>query len=176
MNDKDLFYYKKLKYKMIIEFHPNENAYFVKFPELPGCLAHGPTPEKALRKALAVKDEWLKIAYESGWIIPEPILPIETSGRITLRTPKSLHARLSAASENEGVSLNTYIVYLLSEQQGKKEYNESFKKLIEEFRVLTISISEKAETYNIQVPQPPDDLPFIISGSQSDFSGGHIDA
>ena len=173
MNNKDFSYYKKLKYKMTIEFHPDENSYFVKFPELPGCLAHGSTPEKALREALLVKDEWLKIAFESGWNIPEPSLPFETSGRITLRTPKSLHEKLSAAAENEGVSLNTYIVSLLSERYGKKEYIELVKKYLE-LQLLSFSISLKSETRYLAAIQKTESS--LIAGTQSVFSGGYIDA
>lgn len=36
------------------------------------------------------------------------------SGRLLLRMPKTLHQRLAEAAEKEGVSLNQYIVFLLS--------------------------------------------------------------
>lgn len=40
------------------------------------------------------------------------------SGRVTLRLPKSLHAALSEAAENEDVSLNQLIVSALSDFNG----------------------------------------------------------
>ncbi|MFW5735185.1 MAG: toxin-antitoxin system HicB family antitoxin [Oceanidesulfovibrio sp.] len=40
------------------------------------------------------------------------------SGQIRLRMPKTLHASLSRLAETEGVSLNTYLVHLLSAQAG----------------------------------------------------------
>ena len=58
---------------MIFEYDKEDKVWFVKFPELPGCLMHGKTPEDALKKALEVRDEWLKIAKESGWDIKEPV-------------------------------------------------------------------------------------------------------
>ena len=49
--------YKKLNYRMDFEFEPEDGVYVVKFPELPGCIAHGETPQKALKEAIAVKNE-----------------------------------------------------------------------------------------------------------------------
>lgn len=38
----------------------------------------------------------------------------EFSGRISIRIPKSLHKELSITAKRESVTLNQYIVYLLS--------------------------------------------------------------
>ncbi|EDX83990.1 hypothetical protein S7335_1687 [Synechococcus sp. PCC 7335] len=38
--------------------------------------------------------------------------------RLTLRLPETLHSQLSQLAENEGVSLNQYIVYSLTRQIG----------------------------------------------------------
>lgn len=38
----------------------------------------------------------------------------EFSGRISIRIPKSLHKELSITAKQEAVTLNQYIVYLLS--------------------------------------------------------------
>ena len=67
---KKLEYYKTLKYRIIVEFEPEDNAFFAKFPELPGCIAHGDDPESALKNALIVKDEWIATALDAGWDIP----------------------------------------------------------------------------------------------------------
>jgi antitoxin HicB len=113
--NKDLKYYKDLKYRMIVEYFPEDQAYFVKFPELPGCIADGSIPEEAVNKALKVKDEWLAIALETGWTIPEPTAPFKTSGRITVRTSKTLHDRLNDQAQQEGISLNQLILTYLAQ-------------------------------------------------------------
>ncbi len=41
-------------------------------------------------------------------------------GRLTLRLPETLHQQLIDLSENEGVSLNQYIVYALTAQVSSK--------------------------------------------------------
>lgn len=125
---RDLKYYKGLKYRMAVEFHPEDSAYFVKFPDLSGCIADGKTPEEAVKKALVVKDEWLAVAIESGWKIPEPSVLIETSGRITLRLPKTVHEKLVDKAEQEEVSLNQLILtYVVEGLEGT-----SIKKSIEQ--------------------------------------------
>ncbi|MFW5488407.1 MAG: toxin-antitoxin system HicB family antitoxin [Desulfovibrio sp.] len=40
------------------------------------------------------------------------------SGQLRLRMPSSLHRELSEKAEQEGVSLNSYLVYLLSKNFG----------------------------------------------------------
>ena len=39
---------------------------------------------------------------------------LEKSGKIALRIPKSLHAKLAEQAHNEGVSLNQYCLYKLA--------------------------------------------------------------
>lgn len=112
---KDIQYYKELNYKMILEFDPVDEVYFVKFPDLPGCIAHGSTPREAVDVALEVKGEWLETAIETGWAIPEPSLPLETSGRVTLRIPKSIHQKIIDRAEQEGVSQNQLILTYVAE-------------------------------------------------------------
>jgi predicted HicB family RNase H-like nuclease len=41
---------------------------------------------------------------------------IEYNGKILVRVPKSLHKELVAKAKNEGVSLNQFIAYKLSQQ------------------------------------------------------------
>jgi predicted RNase H-like HicB family nuclease len=41
-------------------------------PDLPGCSAHGETPEEAAREVQLAKAGWLEVAKEIGKPIPEP--------------------------------------------------------------------------------------------------------
>lgn len=41
-------------------------------PDLPGCSAHGETPEEAAREIQLAKTGWLEVAKEIGKPIPEP--------------------------------------------------------------------------------------------------------
>ena len=57
---------------------------------------------------------WIETAYESGDDIPLPSTDETYRGKLLLRMPKSLHRRLAEEAEGENVSLNQYIVSVLS--------------------------------------------------------------
>ncbi len=61
-----------LKYEVIIFWSNDDDAFVAEVPELPGCAAHGDTPEAALTQAQEAMHLWLEAAEEFGDPIPEP--------------------------------------------------------------------------------------------------------
>lgn len=61
-----------IKYEMIIWWSDEDKSFIVEVPELPGCMADGPTYEEALNNAMIIIDEWMETARELGRDIPEP--------------------------------------------------------------------------------------------------------
>ncbi len=57
---------------------------------------------------------WIETAYEAGDEIPLPSSDDTYSGKLLLRMPKSLHRCLAQKADRENVSLNQYIVSVLS--------------------------------------------------------------
>jgi len=49
-----------------------DRAFVAEVPELPGCAAHGNSPDKALLSCNKAIDLWIKTAREFGRSIPEP--------------------------------------------------------------------------------------------------------
>ncbi|MBT7307388.1 MAG: toxin-antitoxin system HicB family antitoxin [Gammaproteobacteria bacterium] len=92
-------------------------GYLAIFPDLPGCMADGESAEDAVHQALDAAESWLQTAIEFGDPIPEPHSGGE-SGKFITRAPRSLHARLKARAIQEGVSMNTLVVSLLSEKMS----------------------------------------------------------
>jgi antitoxin HicB len=82
--------------------------------ELPGCEAHGPTPERAAAGMGDAVERWLREARAAGREVPPPGAAAAHSGKLLVRMPRSLHAELVRASDREGTSLNAYIVAALS--------------------------------------------------------------
>jgi antitoxin HicB len=105
---------KARDYPVKISFDDQDKVYVAEFFDLPGCSASGDTVEDAYRRAQEAKAEWLRVTLEQGLPIPEPSRTEEYSGRILLRLPTSLHGMLSDKSKLHGVSLNQYILHLLS--------------------------------------------------------------
>jgi len=60
------------KYEMIIYWSDEDNAFIAEVPELPGCMADGPTYVDAVKQAERVIEEWIQTAHELGRPIPEP--------------------------------------------------------------------------------------------------------
>jgi predicted RNase H-like HicB family nuclease len=61
-----------IRYEMIIYWSEDDHAFIVEVPELPGCMADGPTYQAALANAEQVVQEWIETARELGRPIPEP--------------------------------------------------------------------------------------------------------
>ena len=97
-------------------------GWLIEFPDLPGCMADGETPEEALAAGREAKAAWLAAMREAGRDVPPPGADAAAgySGKWLLRTPKSLHRRLAERAEREGVSLNTLAVTLLAEGIGTR--------------------------------------------------------
>jgi predicted RNase H-like HicB family nuclease len=58
------------KYTAIIDWSDEDQAFIAEALELPGCLAHGPTPEAALASAQEAIRLWLDTANEFGDPVP----------------------------------------------------------------------------------------------------------
>jgi antitoxin HicB len=82
--------------------------------ELPGCQAHGATPESAAARMGDAVERWVREARAAGRDVPPPGAAAAHSGKLLVRMPRSLHAELFRAAEREGTSLNAYIVAALS--------------------------------------------------------------
>ncbi len=124
--------YKRLNYKMVVQYNSKEKSYFVEFPELPGCMADAETLAEAVEKALRVKDEWIEVALESGYRISVPVETPDTTGRQTVRMPKSLHARVIDKAEAEGVSQNQLILTFIAEGLQRAETRDLSMQVINE--------------------------------------------
>lgn len=115
---KNIDYYLKLPYRLEIIPDIYEGGYVVSYPELHGCITCAETMEKAVASALDAKKVWLEAALENGTHIQEPESTEGYSGQFKLRMPKSLHKQLAEQSKKEGISMNQYCLYLLSQNNA----------------------------------------------------------
>lgn len=123
INSHPLSYYLSLDYP--ITLYPEEAGGFtVMLKDLPGCMSQGETLEEAYEMIAEAKDLWLESCYEDGVPIPLPHTMATYSGKTMLRMPKYLHQRLAESAKREGVSLNQYLVALLSERNAIEAVKE----------------------------------------------------
>lgn len=113
-----------------VALYPEEDGGFtVAVMDLPGCVSQGATVEAAFEAITPARAHWLATAYEHGDMIPLPSTRAAYSGKALLNMPPTLHRRLADSARREGVSLNQYIVTLLSEQNAFSEISAIQDKL-----------------------------------------------
>lgn len=94
-----------------------ETVFKATVAELPNLATYEDTAEEAYSSIVEDISALHEMATKHGHAFPEPLQErhIEATGRVTLRLPRTLHQRLTEQSIEEDVSLNTYIISLLSE-------------------------------------------------------------
>jgi predicted RNase H-like HicB family nuclease len=97
-------------------FWSDEDEGFVAVaPDLPGCSAFGQTQQEAIAELQDAIQAWIEAAQSAGNPIPVPSRPeSQYSGKVLVRMPRALHSQLAEAAKTDDVSLNQYIVYLLT--------------------------------------------------------------
>lgn len=121
------------KYSIDMAWSEADACYVATIKEFPGLSSFGDTPEEAAKEAQKAARGFIKVLQEDGEKVPQPEMLTTYSGQTRIRLPKSLHASLSQEAKSQGVSLNTYLVALLSERhvisQMKAEI-ESIKNIL----------------------------------------------
>jgi len=113
VKNKSLEYYLSLRY--VISFYPDpEGGYTVLIKDLPGCMSVGETLSESMENIEEARELWIETAYECGHEIPLPLTEVEDSGSLSLEIPKSLRRSLADNAERKGVSIEQYILALLS--------------------------------------------------------------
>lgn len=112
-------------YAHIVEPLSEEDGggYLITFPDLPGCMSDGETPDEALKNGRDAFSAWMSARIHIGKPVPKPTRHGESAAPVRLmqRLPRSLHANLVARAKAEGTSLNTLVTMLLSEGLGRRE-------------------------------------------------------
>lgn len=109
--------YMKLPYNYIVQPIKDESGsyFYARVLELDGCQSTGETFEEAYKNLKDAMKGWIETKIDGGFEVPLPVGYESFSGRFVVRVPKSLHYKLSIEAEQEGVSLNQYALYKLSQ-------------------------------------------------------------
>ena len=94
-------------------------GWLITYPDLPGCMSDGESPEEALINGKDAVAGWIDAMRQSGRDIPAP--GDRPSGKFITRVPRSMHARLAARAKQEGVSMNALVAAFLAESLGRRE-------------------------------------------------------
>jgi antitoxin HicB len=161
--DKPLSFYLNRHYPTT--FYPEDDGGFtVIIEDLPGCMTQGDTAEEAFAMIAEAKEIWIETAYEYNDPIPPPSTEIEYSGKTVLRMPKYLHSKLAESAKREGVSLNQYLVSLLSERNALKTFESVQSQLSEIRKQLSSQAQDKKAT-----PVSAASMAYRVSEDQADL-------
>jgi antitoxin HicB len=142
----NLEYYLSLNYKKTI-FQDEDGDYIIEVPDLPGCAADGSTPAEAFENLREAMSSWMSSRIAAGLEIPEPRVESQYSGKVLLRMPQYLHRRLSQQAELDGISLNQYMVSLLTDASAMTSAAHYLKSRVGLFTVGTAeSIRSRLES------------------------------
>ena len=60
------------RYELVIYWSDEDQSFIAEVPELPGCMADGPSYQKAVENVEVIIGEWLATAHALNRQIPEP--------------------------------------------------------------------------------------------------------
>ena len=111
-----------MRYPIEVFWSEEDDGYIAIAPDLPGASAWGKTEADAIKELHVVIDLWVRAAKKAGNPVPRPSdrADVNYSGKFLMRVPKRLHAELAHAARAQGVSLNQYVLYLLTRVDGKR--------------------------------------------------------
>jgi len=132
-------YYLGLQYPFDV-VADSEGGYVIDYPDLLGCMTQAESLEEIPIMAEEARQLWIRTAYDRGHEIPLPSQPDEYSGKFNPRLPRSLHRSLAEAAEREGVSLNQYVVSLLSRQDAQARLEGRLEELARQIEGLHADI------------------------------------
>ena len=116
MKNPNVDYYMNLPYNYIIQPVNDESGHYFygRVMELDGCQSTGGSFEETYASLRDALEGYIETKLNNGFEVPEPVQNSDFSGKFIVRIPKSLHRRLAAEADKEGVSLNQYALYKLS--------------------------------------------------------------
>jgi len=103
-----------VKYSINILWSEEDKGFIATVPEFPSLSAFGETYEESLKEAQAALEGYITVLSEDGESLPEPNTVINYSGQTRIRMPRELHRHLAIESARQNMSLNSYMVSLLS--------------------------------------------------------------
>lgn len=125
-------------------------------------IADGVTKEEALKNLELLKRYLFEEALKKGTEIPLPLEPLleRYSGKFMTRIPIDLHIELSKQAQKSGMSLNSYMIYLLTKYSTIENVGIKISELIEEKILNNSSIS-----YDLPISNKPNELKYYENQS-----------
>ena len=140
----------KQPYARILTPDTESGTYAAQILEFPGCVAQGDTPDEAYANLENAAEGWIEAALDLGQEIPEPFMSQGFGGKIALRLPRSIHRQAALMAEQDGTSLNQFLLAAVSERVGAINL---YTHMMEQLAQQTAQIMVSVETTNLAINQ-----------------------
>lgn len=80
-------------------------GYLIEFPDLPGCISDGATPEEALRNGADAVECWIEAMREAGKPIPAPSKAAVS--KRTIAVANHIYQEFAEEAQRQGLSVET---------------------------------------------------------------------
>ena len=138
-----------MKYSVSIVWSEEDKGFIAVIPEFKNLSAFGETYEEALKQAEVAADGYIGTLKEENLPLPEPNKLSDYSGQIRLRMPRLLHQVLAEEAVRQDVSLNTYMVSLLSMNYGVNKISLPVPRFGYKFFVLYKEITDVTSNFEV---------------------------
>ncbi len=138
-----------MKYSVSIVWSEEDEGFIAVIPEFKNLSAFGETYEEALKQAEIAADGYIETLKEEKLPLPEPNKLSDYSGQIRLRMPRLLHQVLSEEAVRQDISLNTYMVSLLSMNYGVNKISLPAPRSGYKFIVLCKEITDVSSNFEV---------------------------
>jgi predicted RNase H-like HicB family nuclease len=167
------------KYGFSVFWSEEDGGYIATCPDFPGLSAFGESPEEAIQQASSALEGFVETLAKDDTPLPEPTVVPEFSGQLRLRLPRNLHKELTERARLENMSLNSYIVHLLSDRNATEklvhEVVEHFEKIRFVFKIPPKEIFEPIQprdqhnyqSFNLYSASEPENLGREVAHAES---------
>ncbi|HBG48758.1 MAG TPA: toxin-antitoxin system HicB family antitoxin [Cyanobacteria bacterium UBA9971] len=114
--DKDKNYYLNLNWEFEFEKAP-EGGFYARVKELP-CHSYGISLEEAAKNIKEAFEDYIETSIEENLPINEPFSDENISGKLNIRTKKSIHLKLLKKAKEENVSVSHLINDAITKMYG----------------------------------------------------------
>lgn len=115
--------YLKEPYTFLV-IRDDDGTFAVEVSEFEGCFSQGETADEAMANITEAATNWIEATIRNGKPIPPPVAANEASGKFALRMPKHVHQKVQRLADNDGVSVNTFLLEAIAEKIGAIEYHD----------------------------------------------------
>lgn len=163
------------KYSIKVAWSEEDCCFIGLIPEFPLLSAFGDNHSEAFHETENVLEMALETSIEDEMTLPLPNYIESFSGQLRLRLPKSLHRQLSEAAAEDNVSLNSYLISLVSGQHHLKhaldQSLEKIEQLTTHLNNIVAGQNQRLQSYRKSYQQSPS---LDNSGNSSWYSAQEV--